>query len=370
MGLVLKNLTRRRLRSFFCVLGVAVGIGAVVGLVSLARGVRKELDDLMVRLRGDVIVKQKDCVSPETSRVREDLVAEIAGIDGVAGVSGYTFQLFFFDAFRVPVYGFDPEQPILRKVDVVEGRALAAEGLREVMVGAEAARHLGLRAGQKIAVPPSDPGAPQLEVVGIYSTGARYQDVGCIVHLRTAQLVGRMAGQVTMCAVDVADAAAAAPVRDRLRQRYPELDVQLAHEFAENLEDYRLVTKFAWAVSAMAAIVGAIGVLNTMLMSVSERTREIGMLLALGWSRMKVMRMVLAEGVVVSALGGALGIGFGVLLVGAVSRWLQELPITSGHDAALFAQALALAVGLGVVGSLLPASRAARLSPVEALRHE
>ena len=370
MRLVSKNLTRRPLRSFLAILGVAVGIGAVVGLISLARGFRKELDDMLLRLRGDIIVKQADRVTPQSSRISEQLVAELGAVEGVVGISGYTVQLFFFGEFRVPVYGFDPEQPILGKVRIEQGRRLAADGLTEVLLGAEAARNLGIGAGETITVPPSDPAGTELTVVGVYSTGSRYQDFGCIVHLRAAQLVARMPGQVMMCAVDVGDAAGAGVVRDRLKASYPGLEVQLAREFTDNLADFQLITKFAWAVSAIAAIVGAIGVLNTMLMSVAERTREIGMLLALGWSRGRVLRMILVEGFAVSVLGGLAGIVLGVLLVELVSNVLEELPIVAGHDLILFGQALALAVLLGMFGSLLPAYRASRLSPVEALRYE
>lgn len=370
MLFVIKNLARRPLRTFFGVLGIGVGIAAVVALISLARGFEKELDDLLTRLRGDILIKEADRVTPESSRIPERVVAEIGRLEGVAGVSGYVFQMLFFGEFRIPLYGYEPTQPILRKVHVEEGRRIAPGGLDEVMVGVEAARHLGVRVGREICVPPSNPEGHRLRVVGLFSTGSRYQDIGCIIHLRTAQLFARMPGHVTMLAVDVVDEDRAAAVRDAIQKRYPGLEVLLARDFTRNLEDYQLVAKFAWAVSFIAVVIGAIGVLNTMLMSVLERTREIGMLLALGWSRWRVLAMILAEGALVSVAGGIVGIGLGVLLVDLVSEVVEELPIVAGHDLELFAQAVGLALALGTLGSLLPAYKASRLSPVEALRHE
>lgn len=370
MNLVFANLVRRWVRSFLAVLGVAIGIAAVVGLVSLTRGFRNELDDMLIRLRGDVIVKQKDAVTPQTSRIDETTVRAMAHTEGVAGASGYTVQGIVFGEFQVPVYGFDPGDPILSKVHVESGRRIAPDGYDEVMLGSAAARNLGLHAGSTLTVPPSDPDGQKVKVVGIYHTGSRYQDFGAIVHLRTAQMLGGIPGKVMMAAIDVEPDADPVAVRDRLRAAHPGLEVLLAREYTDNLVDFELVTKFIWAISVIAAVVGAIGVLNTMFMSVVERTREIGMLLAVGWSRPRVLGMVLVEGLVVSVLGGVLGIGLGVLLVHVVIAVLQELPIVPGHDAALFGEALALAIGLGLLGSLLPAWKASRLSPIEALRHE
>ncbi|MEM7198965.1 MAG: ABC transporter permease [Planctomycetota bacterium] len=368
--MVLQNLTRRRLRSFFAVLGVAIGIAAVVALVSLARGVRDEVDDVMMRLRGDIIVKQRDTPIPESSRVDESVVAALREVEGVAQVSGYTVQLYVFGGVRVPIYGFAPQEPISARLPLAAGRRIEPDGLREVMLGVEAARNLQLDVGQKVLVPPSDPSGIELEVVGVFDSGSRYQDIGCLLHLRTAQALARSPGQVMMCAVDVVDGADETEVVARLQERFPALQIVLARDFITDFDDYRLLRQFAWAVSALAAVIGAIGVLNTMLMSVAERTREIGMLLALGWSRARVLRMIMAEGLIVSVVGGLAGIGLGVLLVQLVARWLEELPIVGGHDLLLFGQALTLSIGLGLLGSLLPAIKASRLSPVEALRYE
>lgn len=367
---VIKNLTRRPFRSFLAILGIGIGVGAVVGLVSLSRGFEKELNDLLTRLRGDVIIKQKDRVNPESSRIREDVVEEIGQMEGVAGVSGYIFQLLFFGDYRIPIYGFHPEQPVMKKIRLESGRLIEKSALDEVLIGAEAARNLGISAGGEITVPPSDPKGKKLKVVGVYVTGSAYQDAGCIVHLRAAQLLAKMPGAVMMLAVDVLDRDDAADVRDSIRVAYPELEVMLATDFTKNLKDYQLISGFTWAVSMIAVLVGAIGVLNTMLMSVFERTREIGMLMALGWSRARVLAMILTEGFVVSLIGGLVGVVVGIFLVDFVSSILRELPIIPGHDLTLFGQAMALSLLLGTLGSLVPAWKASRLSPMEALGYE
>jgi putative ABC transport system permease protein len=126
-----------------------------------------------------------------------------------------------------------------------------------------------------------------------------------------------------------------------------------------------------WTISVLAIIVGGIGMMNTMLMSVFERTREIGTLRALGWRRKRVLASVLQESLVLALMGVVLGTALSVILsvvMRQIPVWGEALIIIISLN--LMIQALLIALGLGAVGGLYPAWRAANLSPVEALRYE
>jgi putative ABC transport system permease protein len=132
-----------------------------------------------------------------------------------------------------------------------------------------------------------------------------------------------------------------------------------------------MMQSMTWGIAVMALVVGGLGMTNTMVMSVLERTREIGVLRALGWRKRHVLWMIVRESVALSMLGSAAGIAAGV----ALGYLLNLLPFMRGfirmtYSVDLFAQALVTALVLGIVGGVYPAWRAAGLQPVEALRYE
>jgi putative ABC transport system permease protein len=127
----------------------------------------------------------------------------------------------------------------------------------------------------------------------------------------------------------------------------------------------------SWATSWIALVVGAFGVANTVLMSVFERVREIGILLAIGWKRRRVMLMILLESLALSLCGGIIGTAVGV----AATLVLERTEMLRGRleadtGPALYLTALAVAIGLGLIGGLYPAWRASRMQPGIALRSE
>jgi putative ABC transport system permease protein len=156
-----------------------------------------------------------------------------------------------------------------------------------------------------------------------------------------------------------------------LETNFPEIDVRLTSEFAENLPDMQSSEQMMSQISFLAVLIGGVGMLNTLLMSVLERTREIGVLRALGWRRRQVVDMILKEATALGIVGGVFG-----TLLGMVLAWsLTRIPIIGGmldpqYDLQLILLAMSVAIITGLLGGLYPAWRATRMQPVEALRYE
>jgi putative ABC transport system permease protein len=137
------------------------------------------------------------------------------------------------------------------------------------------------------------------------------------------------------------------------------------------MPDMQAMDAMMAAISFLAIAVGGIGVLNTMLMSVLERTREIGVLRALGWRRRRILGMIINESLLLGLLGGLVGI----LVAFVLTYLLNQIPmfgsiLSAQWDTVIFVRALMFALLLGVLGGLYPAYRATRLQPVEALQYE
>ena len=210
------------------------------------------------------------------------------------------------------------------------------------------------------------------KVVGIYETGVAWEEGGGILALRESQRILNRPRNVSFLFVDVKDTAMAVPVQDAINRRFPKVRASISSEFAQNTDDIASMQGMAAAIGMLALIVGGIVVANTMIMSIYERTREIGTLRALGWPGKRILSQIMQESLLLCLLSALLGSIGAVLLLGGLSR----IPIAGGAmlrptwEPATFVTAVSLAVILGLVGGYFPAWRASKLQPVEALRYE
>jgi ABC-type antimicrobial peptide transport system permease subunit len=208
-------------------------------------------------------------------------------------------------------------------------------------------------------------------VVGIFETGTAFEDAGVVIGLQEAQSVTGKPRQVQFYLISLRDPERAEAVREELKAAFPDIDFSLTSELGETTSDFRVVQDMAHQLSLVAVFIGGLGMLNTMLMSVLERTREIGVLRALGWRRRGVLGMILQESLVLGTIGGTCGIPLGLGLGGLVgSAGVFGGAIEPIFTSQSLVQAIVVAAVAGVAGGLYPAWRATRMRPVEALRYE
>ncbi|HIC93090.1 MAG TPA: FtsX-like permease family protein [Anaerolineae bacterium] len=365
--MVIKNLLRRKVRSLLTLAGIAISIAAIVALGAMADGLATYYA-LFGRGGGDLLVTQAKAVAVIFSAIDEEVGLEISRLPGVESVSGMLITLPSVEG--VPyfvVFGYDPDEFAIEHFKVIEGEPLSAKSGgrgKPLLLGRMAANNLDKGVGDILKLSGSI-----FRVVGIYETGAPIEESGAVIPLKEAQAIAGRPRQVNACLIRLKRLGQMEWVREHIERRFPDLSVTASAEFADRQGMLAYVRGFAWAVSLLAVLIGGIGGMNTMLMNVFERTREIGTLRALGWRRGRVLRMVLGESLALSSIGGLVGMGLGVGAVRALSRHPATVGFLSGRlSPGLFVQAFLVALALGAVGGLYPAHRASQLMPLEALR--
>lgn len=377
--LILKNLLQRKTRSGLTVLGVAVAVAAFTSLHGIADGFERSLLNVYERRGVDLIVVRAGAKERLTSALPEALADRLAALPGVRKVSASLIDVGTFEEQQligVLVQGWPLDSLLFNELRFREGRPIQAGDRRAAMIGSVLARNLGKNLGDPIELL-----GEEFRIIGIFESFSIYENGSAIMPLLELQEIMGRPGQVTAFMIILESvpeqSALAADVRRRIEELRSASGQPLrlaalpATDFVSSTFQIRLAQAMAWVTTTIALVIGAIGILNTMLMSLYERTREIGLLRALGWRKARVMRMVLYEAVFISLLGAALGVNGGALL----ARGLSAAPEVSGFiegtiAGPVMAKALLIALAIGLLGGAYPAYRAARLLPSVALRHE
>ncbi len=370
---VLKNLFRRRVRTVLTLVGVSLAVGAVVALVGVSNGLESAFLDLYDRRGVDLVVVKAGVTERLTSALDERLGEKIAQVPGVRDVAWGLMDVVSFqdlDLFAVVVQGWPDDTFMLQDLKLLEGRSLRPGDGRVVMLGKILAKNMGKKLGDQVEIIEDEP----FEVIGIFESFSVYENGSMIVPLGELQKLMDRPGQVTgfnVIADDSQDRAAVERLAAEIKKLSPGLEPMMTNDFVTSSSQLNVVRSMAWLTSAIALVIGTVGMLNTMVMSVFERTQEIGILRAIGWRRGRVVSMVLAESLLMSVAGAVIG----TIAATVVTRLLRELPQAAGMVAGQFdpqvaGQGFLIALVVGLVGGLYPAWRAAQLLPTEALRHD
>lgn len=364
-GMAVRNLWRRRTRTTLTTLGIGVGIATIVALGGIGEGIAEAFNALAMGSQADLVAIEADTSDMGYSTIDERVGARLSALPDVEAVAGVGFAFDMSGGTTIIfVMGYHPREFAIRHFKIVEGEPLTTQ--RQAIVGRQMAEVMSLEVGDTLRVLDSS-----FRVVGIYETGVSFEDSGVVVSLRDAQRLAGRPHQVSMYTIKLRDPGRVEAVRENLEENFPEIDVTLTSEFAEIMPDLQSMETMVKQISFLAVLIGGVGMLNVMLMSVLERTREIGVLRSLGWRRWQVIEMILTEALALGIVGGVCGILLGV----AIAWGITQIPGVGGmvvphYSPGLFVQALAVALATSTLGGVYPAWRATRMRPVEALRYE
>lgn len=367
LGMSWRNLYRQPLRTVLTALGVSLGVIAIVAFGTMVRGFWASTNAAIHYSEGDMMIFQAGAAADIFSSLDEastramlladpDVVAAVPTLMHVMPAPRLRFGL---------TIGMHPQDMAERDRQLLRGRI--PQDANEVIIGVTAARQLGKDVGDELIL-----ARHSLRVVGVFETEVVYFNSAVVMPLRRLQELIQRPGQVTSFQVRVRAGINPDLVAHRLEQAHKNLlAITSAAQYQKVDQGLEIANGLVSGVSFMAIVIGSVIVTNTMWMSVHERTREIGVLRAVGWGRRRIITSIVIEAFGVGLLACVMGCLLGTLL----AKLTTMLPVTAQfvdpvYDWQPYTIALTVAIALSVVGSILPAWRAARISPVEALRYE
>lgn len=396
MKMAWKQLKASKLRSFLTMLGIIIGVASVILLVSLGNGVTKEVDDQMGDLGSNLITVVNSSVNPN-DKYTYDEVMKYQNIDGVKSVSpelsGQVNATYDYKSSSNKVIGTNDQYKAARSLEMKEGRFLlpidTEYGQKVAVIGSTVASDLfgfGNPIGETIRLN----GMPYKVVGVLKEKGASMMgssDDQIFIPISSAQrllkdtnvrtiYVETKSAEDVDFVVNTLESRLAIKFGDEKEQEENASSAQMGPSYQvinqqEILNAFNTIsttlTTALGAIAAISLVVGGIGIMNIMLVSVSERTREIGIRKALGAKKRAILLQFLIESIVISVCGGVIDILIGVsgaLIFGSVAG------ISSGITAGTIIFSFVFSLCIGVIFGIAPANKASKLRPIDALRSE
>ncbi|HET6422064.1 MAG TPA: ABC transporter permease [Planctomycetaceae bacterium] len=420
----LRNLFSRPVRTVLALLGLSVAIMGMVGLFSVAAGVQATMDTTFGRVPG-LLAMQPGAPFPLFSKLPASWADEVEKFPGVRVVGREVWSRIQLVEGKVTfnpprfLFGADVENSSRLKInvyrdDIVEGRYLTPEdrGALNCLVSKTIAGEYRKTVGSTLRVDGYD-----LQIVGIYDTGSLLLDVAILVHGDVARKIAQFdeasvssfyvepdgtvpvdellakienhfrgrgpaatmslgslsggGGQGGLADLALNMLAGTAPKPDNGAEKTVDdrgIEIRTAQEFGQRLASFTSeLDIFLWLMNLIGVVIALLSILNTMLMSVSERLIEFGVLRANGWTGRDVLKLIVAESAVLGFCGGVIGCVLGILGTFAVN-WYFASKIYLYASPPLLVVSLLFAVVLGMIGGAYPAVMAIRMSPIDAIR--
>ncbi|MBI2129489.1 ABC transporter permease [Candidatus Woesearchaeota archaeon] len=394
------NFLHRKKRGILTIIGILIGIAAIVALISLSTGMKAALNEEFKKVGSNRVIIEAGGIAfgppgagsslsaSELTKKDIDAVSKVAGVDFATGILSETARIEFQDKVKhTLVFGVSTDAETRKRLDEIglfeigEGRQLKQTDKYKAVLGYKVVHDLfnvDIRLGDKIKVE-----GKEFEVVGIQKLiGTGIHDLLVRIPLDTAREIFSEPEKISSIMVTTSAGFEPSKVAEAIKK-----ELRKFRNVKENEEDFTVQTveqrvatvtvildvvqAVLIGIAAISLIVGGIGIMNTMYTSVLERTKEIGIMKAIGAKNSDIAKIFLIESGLLSLAGGFIGVVIGISIAKAVEFVVQGYGITlfrANISPLLIISALAFSFLIGSVSGSLPARQAALLSPVDALR--
>lgn len=390
LDIALKNVFRQKARSFLTILGIAMGIGLILALGAIGEGLNQQIERSFGNIAGVIDVRATDNDEGISESVI-DGIKLIDGVESVVPVGSYSISRGWGRGFvgmgRPPgmmrggssmqFTGINPEDLdylVGEEIIAEEGRKLeeSDEGEYVVLLGASSAENQYLNVGDEIEYEKEmDDDTTEsfyFYVIGILEeTGDDDIDGAAYVPLKTMQDLEEDE-TITELKVKIANVELVEEIENEISDEFDEVRAMSMLSMVRQMEStLGTITMAVLGIGAIAVIVGGIGIMNTMIMSVMERRREIGVMKAIGATTTMILKQVLQESALLSVIGGGVGLGLGYFATTLITSYTTFTTVITPN---LIIIGMGFALILGIGAGLYPAWAASRLDPIEVLRYE
>ena len=393
-----RNLLTRPLRTILALIGLSVPILGVMGLFSVSNGLRNLVGETLSQIEGVMVIRE-NVPSPVFSTLPASLADDLRKIPGVKSVAPEVWQIappiegrgmFVRGLLSNKGAGSIFDQPVVSGQDIVahiglnsavfpralrehgEGRFLEPDdkGKPNIVISRKIARDFPDEQGQPRKVGGTlRIGDKNYTIIGIYETGSLFLDVAIIMDIETARTALNFAkDQISSIYLEATDPTQYETLSATIEKTHPGVDARGMTEVQANFGSLMgQVDKLLMMTVSLALLVGIVGIINTMLMSTTERFVEFGVLRTNGWSESNILTLVTLESALLGLMSGVVGCALALIGTSVANQFISG-GVRLGVTPWLLGLGISLSVLMGTLGGLYPAWRAARLVPMEAIR--
>lgn len=367
--IALRNLVRNKIRTLMTVMGVGMGIGVFISLSSISKSIEAQVQDVIKGYHFDITILSKGSASPFSSKIDANQAQRLLAIKGISSVSsliigkrGTKWNPYFF------IIGAASEGRVISQINIIEGRPFTT-GKNELIIGELLAKKLGLAPNDILAISRE----ASYKITGIFRFGGRILDNGVILSIKQAQEILDQKDQINLLIAYPDGQEKTDQLVATINKSFPKLTAQEGDDFIGRMHIFRTLTAFFSAVSFISLASCCFFVINTLLMAITERIKEIGILMAIGWDRKMIMMTIAFEALMVCFLGYIAGGMLGTFFLRILNHrnffpLIGSIPVFPAMD--ILFLAFSISILLGILSAIYPGIIATRMLPAKALMHE
>ena len=365
-----RNIARTKLRSFFTFLSIVLIITLYTVLASVANSFSDQITRFLGQKNIDLVVQSRYASSPVTSKIPPQIAEKIRQMPEITDSESLLIshkKLYGKDS--IFIIGMSNSESIRRKFGfrVVEGRPFRTT-TKEVIIGEKMAQIYGLSSGDTLELDELN----SFTISGVYASWLNFLNAGVMVDIKQAQFITEKPDQSNLLFLTLSDPTRTSEVVSAINGQYPAMRAIDSLQFPDHLGPIKSMFYFSRIVSVFTLSIAVVVLLTSLSMAINERTKEVGILRAIGWPRRLIIAVVTLESLVLSVTAGFIGYCLSYPAIQALKHKFSSIQMyfPDSPDLDIFINVMLMCVLISLVSSVFPAVHSARIKVVKALRYE